>query len=288
MRLNNIYQTALLSGVLTCALTSTAQSPDFHVELSPGHRLESPGPMSHDAIVIVNDADRPISIEAYRLVQRCQYGGTWEITDASFLPRSTAALMRQAGSRYWFDAIEIDKKARFDTGLPNQTCENARGAVEKAQNQIDAVIFTDGTYEGKERAVRTLKAHRDGYSERLNYWARRLKSEDPDGSGLNAMLGEARCFVDADRAIMQDNSVDFFHFEFEPLLEKYSEGKLLVDKEVVEFLTHPENSPVRSYHQLFGQITWRKGIFDSHASTKKLDVEFPPIFEPIRTCGPGA
>jgi hypothetical protein len=120
----------------------------------------------------------------------------------------------------------------------------------------------------------------------VNYWAKRLNRENRDGSGLDAMLGEAECFVNGDRAIMLDHGSDVFHYEVETVQEGYSTGKLLVDKEVLEFLNHPENSPAASYRQLLSQIMWRKRNIDSHASSKRLDVEFPPIFEPIRTCGP--
>jgi len=238
-------------------------------------------------LVFVNDSEKPISIEAYHLIQRCEGGGTWGSTDFFMNPRSVGTKpIRQAGSTFWPDAIEIDGKGRFETGIEFRALKNAKGVAEKCESQMDAVLFTDGTHEGKEGAVHTLKAHRDGISERVSYWAKRLSLENLDGSGIDEMQSEAECFVKEDRAVFGEHGSDFFQYEVEPVLDGYWEGRYFIDKKVMAFFNPGERSPALTFHQLSHQIMlWKKGI-DSHSSSKTLDIEFPPLSEPIGTCGP--
>jgi hypothetical protein len=281
-----VMPSPLINGVAFCSalflsgLPLASQTSSFHLEPSAGS-------LGFETLALVNDSEEPVSIEAYHLVQRCEGGGYWGSTDF-FMNRRAASTMpaRQAGGTQWPDAIEIIAKGRFQTGIEFVALKNAKGVVEKCERQMDAVLFTDGTHEGSEEAVRTLKAHRDGISDRVNYWENRLRPENRDGSGIDAMHGEAECFLKEDRAVFGEHGSDFFQYEAEPVLDSYWEGRYFVDTTIMEHFSNPEKPPALTFHQLLLQIMWWKEGVDSHSSSKTLDIEFPPLSEPIGACGP--
>jgi len=272
----------LSSAIFLSVLPLACQTSTFHVELLP----DPPGLLGDGKWVFVNDSDKPISIEAFHLVLRCKGGGLWKSSDFSVNQRSvgTKPILRE-GVTIWPDAIEIDAKGRFETGIEYGVFRNAKGVVEKCEHQVDAVLFTGGTHEGSEGAVRSLKAHRDGISDRVRYWANRLSHENRDGAGIDAMREEAECFVNEDREKFGEQGPDFFRYELEPVLDSYWEGKNFVDKKVLEYFNAGEGRPTATFHQISLQImSWKDGIA-THSSSKSLDMEFPPISEPTGTCG---
>jgi hypothetical protein len=279
LRMNGV---ALCSAIFLSVLPLACQTSTFHLE-----RVAAPaGLLGDGTLVLVNDSDKLISVEAFHLVQRCEGGGFWGSTDFFVNRKSvgTKPILRE-GVTIWPDAIEIDAKGRFETGIGFEVLRNAKGIVERCEHQMDAALFTDGTHVGSEGAVRSLKAHRDGISDRVRYWVNRLSLENRDGSGIDAMREEAECFLNEDREKSGEHGSDFFKYALEPVLDSYREGRWFVDEKVLKYFDPGERSQALTFHQLSLQImSWKEGIA-SHPSSKSLDIEFPPISEPTGTCG---
>jgi len=272
------YEVAFCSAVLL-GLQVAAQTPTFHLELADGS-------LGYQTLVLVNDLDKPISIEAMHLTQRCPSGGSYgalDFWDDPIVGQDNVIHLPE-GSTISHKFIEIDPGGKWQTGFSLMTLTSSKGVVEKCEPKIDAVFFTDGSHEGKDEAVRSLKARRDGISASVGYWSDRLNGEDPKKSDLEALRIEAECLVDEDRATLFKYPFVVPQDDSEPLLNGYWSGRLYADMKVLAFL--PERPEPKNFSELSNLIVWWKKRFDTNIASKKLDIEFPWLSEPTGTCNP--
>jgi hypothetical protein len=145
---------------------------------------------------------------------------------------------------------------------------------------VNAVLFADGTFTGRQGSMRALKARRDGISASVNFWVERLARENPDGSTLNAIADEATGRVAKDREM--EGVYPFVNFRDEspkqPLRE-YWIGRNQVDENIRQQLTHrPSTEPPRDRFRVVALdlYDWKKKI-DSDVALQKLNSILPPI-----------
>ena len=143
------------------------------------------------------------------------------------------------------------------------------------------MFFTDGSFEGKDAAVRGLKALGDGEAANINYWIDRIKKEKPDGSTLGLLLNEIKRRVAYDIAEENKYPNHLDHVRFRPLWE-YWVGTWAVDFDIESLLTK-DLSPVKP-NELLERVTnyveERKADIDGNQAMQKLNTVFPPISEP--------
>jgi hypothetical protein len=142
------------------------------------------------------------------------------------------------------------------------------------------VIFTDGSFEGKDAAVRGLKALGDGQVADINYWANGIKREKPDGSTLGLLLNEIKQSGAHDKAEQSRYPNHLDHVRFRPLWE-YWEGKWAVDFDIEsQFPTDLSAvKPNELLKQVANYVEKRKADIDGNEAMQKLNTIFPPISE---------
>jgi hypothetical protein len=170
-------------------LPLVAQSSSYHLEFDDDKLGQR--------VILVNDSEKPM--EAFAASQRCQRAGGGSGADGSkdilFYPSEGGGSDMQAADR-----SRPPRSGGLDTGARRKTFLVMMSERGDCQNRITAVLFSDGSFEGDDAAVRSLKAQRDGLAGGVHYWADRIGREEPDGSTLNALLAEVRERMVADQA----------------------------------------------------------------------------------------
>ena len=169
----------------------------------------------------------------------------------------------------------LDKGARWKTFLIMMP---ERG---DCQNRINAVLFSDGSFEGDDAAVRSLKAGRDGLAAAVRYWADRIDREKPDGSTLNALLAEVRERVAADQAKEKKYPISVNRDPSAPPLWEYWASWATVEGDIE--LRFPKDfgqeKPSATLRKVTDMINEWKTKIDGNIALQKLNVVIPAISE---------
>jgi hypothetical protein len=244
-----LRQLALCIPLIVGYLPLAAQSSSYHLE------FESQG------LVLVNDSEKVI--EAYMVREACD-------KFAGFTAR-----ILYVGTHGGRSAV-IKSGERRNLGISrpdDQSCDQL----------VDAVIFADGSFEGKEAAVRSLKAHSDGIAASVNYWVDRISRENPDGSTLASLLDEIKRRIANDKA-QAGRYPAHLERETPPPLWEYWEGRWAVDHSLEERFQREWTAMKadEALHRARDYMVKRKADIDGDEGLQKLNTAFPPIAEPGR------
>ena len=241
-----------------------AQTPGYHVELTED---VNPLPPAKRAI-LVNDSEK--TIEAFHLFAKCKTGpreaGSIQSGDDTLnfpvdfigYPGLDGSVVKWNGSILARERLLLTPML---SGIPGCTW----------QANIDAVIYSDGTYEGDREAVRGLQAYRHGLVASLNLWTTRLHQSSD--TSLSNIVDEAQMAKQQDEAnggIPQRDAIAYWYWL----------GRRHVDETVLGRLKNPTQSsrqpnPTDQYAHLVSEIErWQKKI-DSNLALKKLEETFP-------------
>ena len=242
-------------------LPMAAQNSSYHVEFEPQ------GSRSFSHLVLVNDSNK--SIEAYSVLQTC---GRYAQFDPNILGQGYQS-SRFVPLRGESGVIKPGERRTLRGGWSYRPGDRSCDA------QVEAVLFTDGSFEGEDALVRGLKGLGDGEAASVNYWVDRIKSEEPDGSTLGLLLDEIKEHVADDKA--EANRYPNRRYRDRPLWE-YWEGRLEVDLDI-ESLFPKDLSAVKP-NDLLKRVTnyleKRKTDIDGNETMQKLNTVFPPISAP--------
>ena len=197
-------------------------------------------------------------------------GGVYENKDILDWPSGRASGIRDADGTWPSRSGVLETGARWNMNLwispQNGDC----------QAQINAVLFSDGGFEGEDAAVRGLKAHRDGLAAAVNYWAARISREKPDGSTLDALLYELKQHVAGDQMKQKKYWVNI-NEDTQPLFWQYWSGWLQVESNI-ELRLPKELSQEKAgenFRKVADQINRWKTNIDGNLALQKLNVVFP-------------
>lgn len=259
-------------------LPLAAQSSSYHLEFDgsiPGHQ----------SVFLVNDSEK--SIEAYGASQLCfkpkQYVGhpddSRDVLDDPF--KGARSDMRAADGSGPPRSGALDTGARWRTSmatLPDWDC----------RTQVNAVLFSDGSFEGEDAGVRGLKAKRDGLAAAAYYWADRISREKPDGSTLDALHDELKKRK-AEDLLKRGKYQSQPHLTFEEavlpvppqMLWQYWSGWLSVETnlefQLSKYLTQEKAG--EKFRKVADEINQWKAKIDGNLALQKLNVVFPAITE---------
>jgi hypothetical protein len=227
-------------------------------------------------IRLVNDSRQPI--EAFYVSQHRDLCGAYSIHDALQGWGSTQGDIHGADSRPYRGA-SVEPGGWWNGGFVSHYTDN--NGDHECLVEIDAVIFGDGSYEGKEEVVQGLKAYRDGIRASVNDWSEKLKGESWDESSLSTLSAEAALREAGDRHQQSKYPFNPIRDETKPLMRWYWEGR-----EQVEENTAIQLSSKLTGEEATGRIQkvahiialWKKKI-DNDLSLQRLDAKFPPISE---------
>ena len=220
-------------------------------------------------LYLVNDSDK--SIEAFAASEWCIHGTVAQLVD-----------------------ILIDGPNGMEPDgegvLPSSLEPGARwlmfGVVPECDQKIEAVLFTDGSFEGSDDGLRALKARRDGVATSVNYWAYRLRQENPDGSTLGTLMNDAKDrFAEDTAEVVKHPDPTSENDLGKPLwdyVRLYWKGRQEVDGNA-QALAKGESAkePARvTFERFMEQIYRRKKEIDDDLALKKLDSVFPQMSEP--------
>jgi hypothetical protein len=256
-----VRSTAIYLTILCTCAPLFAQSNNYHVELSDG---------TSGMIVFTNDSKK--SIEAFQISAKCgDHIGSNPTYDA----------LDGSGTHIGFrgpDGSLVDRNVVIGPGinmpwdiLPQQLSNCAWEA------DADAVIYTDGTYEGSDESMRRLEAKRDGIVAGVSYWAERLNRVSPTQEELERILTEANRQRGNDLTRVRAVARDDPQFTQRRIVSNYWMGRSQVDGTITVNLKGwlDNYEPEESYKRLMQLIkSWQTKI-DNDIALKKLDATFP-------------
>jgi hypothetical protein len=233
---------------LLCGCTPLlAQSSNYHVELSD---------RTSGTIIFVNDSKKPI--EAFSISGRCgDHNGANDMYDGL--------------NSAWDKTIEPGNQMPSSRLVPQPVlCD--------WEAKVDAVIYTDGTYEGDENAIRILEAKRDGIVTGVRYWAARLNRIGPTQEDLEAILAAANRMYQED-SVKANSATTSNDPQFTQLwiTRNYWSGRSQAADDIAINLKWwlSKYDPEESRKRLMQIIKpWQKKI-DNDVALKKLDAAFP-------------
>jgi hypothetical protein len=246
-------------------LPVAAQSSSYHLEFEDYAGSKQ--------VILVNDSEKPI--EAFAASQRCQGGsGAGGVRDILFYPSKDIDMQAADRSGPPRSGV-LDTGARWSTLLVMMP---ERG---DCQNRITAVFFSDGSFEGDDSAVRSLKAGRDGLAAGVHYWADRISREKPDGSTLNALLAEVRERMAADQAKQYKYPTSVHRDASAQPLREYWESWLTVERDIESRFPNDlgQEKPSATLRKVADMINGWKTKIDGNIALQKLNAVFPAISE---------
>lgn len=250
-------QAALCIPLILGSMPFAAQSSNYHVEFEPQ------GSQSFSHLVLVNDSEK--SIGAYSVLQTC---GRYAQFTATILGNGETVLGPSG-------IIEPGKRRTLRGGWIYHANDLS------CDPQVEAVFFTDGSFEGRDAAVRGLKALGDGEVANIDSWARRIERETPDGSTVGLLLNEIKQSIAFDKAEESKFPNHLDDVRFRPLWE-YWEGKWAVDFDIEsQFPTDLSAvTPTELLQRVANYVEKRKAAIDGNEAMQKLNTKFPPLSEP--------
>jgi hypothetical protein len=247
-----LRQVAFCISLILGCLPLAGQSARPHLEYEPKGSLFQ--------LVLVNDSEK--TIEAFSVWQTCGKSGQF-----------TAAILYK-GLRGTSGVIESGEHRGLGGGWKLPSGDLACDA------QLEAIFFADGSFEGNDAAVRSLKARGDGVTASVNYWVDRIKREKNDGSTVGLLRDAIKQRVAADKVLQGRYPLDPEHGT-PPLLREYWEGRREVDAALGACF--PRDLSTVKAHELLQRVTdymeKRKADIDGTAALQKLNTIFPPISE---------
>ena len=240
-----------------------AQTRGYHMELSD---------RTSGWVILVNDSDKPI--EAFYFSGQCNDVnarggvGTYFTYDALQSPGTVSGHPGLDG-KFLSQRDTVAPKGRMISMtklMPQQSGCDWKG-------DINAVIYSDGSYEGDEMIARGIVALRDGIAAGVEYWQQRFNHENPDAVDLDTVNADAQRLKKQDYAKSWSSSG--CHTSTLPC--EYWKGRYQVDSSVAMWLrgvalkdTHEE--AYKKTAQIIER--WQKKI-DKNVALKRLDVTFP-------------
>jgi hypothetical protein len=258
--------------IICLALLTTsavAQTPGYHIELiddtAPHH-----SPLNK-RIVLFNDSDR--TIEAAHISEVCEgdnrRGGplTHETTEDTLTYSSDKVGNPGPDGTLVFESTTIPPGGKMV--LLEPLAQQPSGCTWNAK--VDAVIYSNGTYEGDEIAVRGLQARRAGLAAGLNFWSGRLPPRPSDTHLL--VLAPA---AEAEAAFAKDiNNSKPPVCQRDTIACQYWLGRGHVDLNISSMLKRPtEDSDTRYDHAVQEIERWQRKL-NSDVALKKLESTFP-------------
>ena len=182
MSCSPLLSLALSSAVLCCASLSTQTMPSHHMELV--HPYTFPDGTVWARVALGNDSDK--TIETFHI--------TSDREDEGGIIQDALELLSHEGSNTFSDQETVMQNAIIKPGA--RYISLGWGSVSKrgvlvSVPKIDAVLFTDGTYEGDEPILRGIEAYRRGMADGVKYWSDKLAATPANRSALEALNGEA-------------------------------------------------------------------------------------------------
>jgi hypothetical protein len=224
-------------------------------------------------VILVNDSERPI--EAFYFSGQC----------------NAINARGGAGVQFSYDALQSPGTVSGHPGLDGKFLSQKDVVAPKGRmismtklelqqsgcdwkGDIDAVIYSDGSYEGDEMIARGMAAQRDGIAAGVAYWRDRFNRENTDAVNLDAINAEAQRLKKEDSAKSWSSS----GCRKSPLTCEYWKGRYQVDSNVALWLQKGaiKDTPEDRYRKTVQSIErWQKKI-DDNVALKRLDVTFPP------------
>lgn len=248
-------------------LPLAAQSSNYHLEYTD-HAT------GRDAI-LVNDSEKPI--EAFAISQRC------------YKPRGGSGAKTSRDILESFGGVSSDirtadgspaRRGVLETGWRWGTSMEVSPEKGDCREQIVAVLFSDGSFEGEDAGVRGLKAHRDGLAAATHYWADRIKQARPNIASLEA-LHEALKRRKAEDERKRNMYPIHLDDESLPLPWQYWAGWTLVEGNIEgNFLKGlSQEKASEDFRRMSDAIDqWKKKI-DGNLALQKLNGVFPSLTE---------
>jgi len=263
-------------------LPLAAQSSSYHLELDD----PTAGPQQ---VIFVSDSEK--SVDAFAASQQCPRdpNGTRSATYANHDILGSPFLTGVSSDKRCADG-RLARGPVLKTGECWETALFVSPQKRDCQNEVTAIIFSDGSFEGEDTAVRGLKAHRDGLAAGVQFWAAKIGQEKPDGSTLLALFNE----VERSKAEVQKKQREY-HYQPRLMLEKdesvlpqallwlYWSGRVQVDTNLELRLNGfiKGSSGVKTASEALRKIAdeidqWKTKI-DSNPAQQKLDTAFPQL-----------
>jgi hypothetical protein len=224
---------------------------------------------------LVNDSDKPI--EAFRAEDHCiapdgkSHSAGLAGGDSLLSPPDSSLIQTYGGKTSPSGRLERDGKWMIGSGDTN-TCET----------KITAVVYSDGTHDGSEDAVKVIVALRKGREERDRFWLDRLKREEAEDWSLERIHSDAHQ--------LQAQSFKLFlpllpgvpaSINPKSPLQVYLGSRDAVDSEIVDSLSHVCRCPTAAaLSSIIQKLQSELERFDADVSNKVLDAEFPMSFTP--------
>jgi hypothetical protein len=184
-----LVTSATLLGFFCACAHLAGQVRGYHKELSDG---------TSGYVILANDSSK--TIEAFRYKATCarngRLGGS---TSADYDMLSTPS--KFVGSARGHDGRPVGPP-QPDVIAPGGRMQSlinfpAQPGGCPWQADIDAVIYSDGTYEGSNDGVRSLQVWRDGLAGELQYWSTKLHQDSPAPFDPHAISSEAQRRADS-------------------------------------------------------------------------------------------
>jgi hypothetical protein len=251
-------------------LPLVAQSSSYHLEFDDFKLGQH--------VILVNDSEKPIEAFTASQVCRTAHGrsGAYPSQDILFHPSKGYSDDPQAADR-----SGPTRSGVLDAGARWRTFLFATPEMGDCQDRITAVLFSDGSFEGEDAEVRSLKAGRDGLAAAVHYWADRISREKPDGSTLNALLAEIRERMVADQT-KRDRYPNRVHRDpsAQPLWEYWASWATVeADLKPNSPKALSQEEPSATLRKLADKIDGWKTRIDGNIALQKLNEVFPAISE---------
>jgi len=220
-------------------------------------------------LFLVNDSDKPI--EAFRWVDHCVLADGKSTSasggggDSLLYPPESTLIQTYDGRKSPTGRLERDGKWMIGA-------ENDSGC----ESKIVAVIFSDGSHDGSEDAIKEIVALRKGREDRDRFWLDRLKREQAEGWSVERIRSDAeqvqaRSSVPVYRALSARGSDDR-----EPALQAYLGSRYAVDVGIADSLSKQCQCPTPAFLSGITQkLESELARIDADVSRKVLDAEFP-------------
>jgi hypothetical protein len=250
---------------LCCASLSAQTKPSYHMELV--HPYTFPDGTVWVQIALVNDSDK--TIETFHI--------TSDREDEGGITQDALDLVLHEGSITFTDQETVNQNSIIKPGA--RFISLGRGVsgrrVPVYVPKIDAVLFTDGTFEGDEAILRGIEAYRRGMADGVKYWSNKLAATPANRSALEALNGEAEQRKDA---FYQEEHYRFHQALQEDLAWRYHAGRewadIVMNARLVKGLFDNEE-PSKLYKNAASYFAQWKYEIDNDAALKTLIAVFP-------------